>query len=119
MIARAKKNPRTSAALAISARFLSLLPAIREQARYAFRSESPERRQDLIKIVHKRGEERRIMVRNIRRDGLDDIKKLEKQKTLSQDESKRALERLQKITDGFMAKVEEIITEKEADIKEV
>ena len=51
MIARAKKNSRTSAALAISARFMSLLPAITEQARYAFRSESPERRQDLIAEV--------------------------------------------------------------------
>lgn len=48
MIARAKKNPRTSAALAITARFLALLPAIREQARFAFRHEKPERRQELI-----------------------------------------------------------------------
>ena len=51
MIARAKKNPRTSAALAISARFLSLLPAIREQARFAFRKEDPERRQELTAEV--------------------------------------------------------------------
>ena len=78
-----------------------------------------ERRQDLIKVVHKRGEERRIMLRTIRREGLEDIKKLEKQKTLSQDESKRALDRLQKVTDGFMVRVDEIIADKEAEIKEV
>ena len=51
MIARAKKLPRTSAALAITARFLAMLPTIQEQARYAFRSEPPERRQDLIAEV--------------------------------------------------------------------
>lgn len=51
MIARAKRNPRTSAALAISARFLAMLPTIQEQARFAFRSEPPERRQDLIAEV--------------------------------------------------------------------
>ena len=80
---------------------------------------SEERRQDLIKVVHKRGEERRIMVRTIRREGMEDIKKLEKQKVLSQDESKRALDRLQKVTDGFMARVDEIVADKEAEIKEV
>jgi hypothetical protein len=51
MIARAKKSLRTSAALAVSARFLSLLPAIREQARFAFRREKTERRQELIAEV--------------------------------------------------------------------
>jgi hypothetical protein len=48
MIARVKKDRRTSAALALNARFLSLLPAIREQARFAFRNERPERRQELV-----------------------------------------------------------------------
>ena len=51
MIARAKRTPRASAALAISARFLAMLPTIQEQARYAFRSEPPERRRDLIAEV--------------------------------------------------------------------
>ena len=51
MIARPKTTPRTSAALAITARFLAMLPTIQEQARFAFRSEPPERRQDLIAEV--------------------------------------------------------------------
>lgn len=51
MIARAKTSPRTSAALAITARFLAMLPTIQEQARFAFRSEPAERRQDLIAEV--------------------------------------------------------------------
>lgn len=51
MIARAKTSPRTSAALAITTRFLAMLPTIQEQARFAFRSEPPERRQDLIAEV--------------------------------------------------------------------
>ncbi len=80
---------------------------------------SEERRQELNKVVRKRGEERRIMLRNIRRDGIEELKKLEKDKVLSMDESKRAQERLQKSVDGFMAKVDEIIATKEAEIKEV
>ena len=51
MIARLKKDPRTSAASALGARFVLLLPAIREQARFAFRNENPERRQELTAEV--------------------------------------------------------------------
>lgn len=51
MIAHPKRTPRTSAALAVTARFLAMLPTIQEQARFAFRSEPPERRQDLIAEV--------------------------------------------------------------------
>ncbi len=80
---------------------------------------SEERRQELIKVVRKRAEERRIMLRTIRRDGLEEIKKLEKDKTISQDESKRAQDRLQKITDGFMSRVDEILKDKEAEILQV
>ncbi len=80
---------------------------------------SEERRHELIKVVRRRAEERRIMVRTIRRDGLEDIKKLEKEKAISQDESRRAQEQLQKITDGFMTRVDEILKDKEAEIIQV
>jgi len=78
-----------------------------------------ERRQDLTKIVHKRLEERRVAVRNLRRDALEELKKAEKAKTFSQDESRRAQEQLQKITDMYIALAEKIAQEKEKELLSV
>ena len=80
---------------------------------------SEERRQELIKIVRKRLEERRIAVRNLRHEATDELKKLEKNKDLSQDELKRALDQLQKLTDRFMSEIEQIGRDKEAELMEV
>ena len=80
---------------------------------------SEERRQDLIKVVHRRIEERRVAIRNLRRDALEEIKKEEKSKAISQDESKRAQDQLQKVTDSYIALAEKIGQEKEKDLKEV
>jgi ribosome recycling factor len=80
---------------------------------------SEERRQELTRIVHKRLEERRVAVRNLRRDALEEIKKAEKAKTISQDESRRAQDQLQKITDVHIAIAEKIAQEKEKELLSV
>ncbi len=80
---------------------------------------SEERRQELIKLVHKRLEERRVIIRNLRRDAMSELKELEKNKDISQDENKRALEQLQKITDAFIETAEKIGREKEEELKQV
>jgi ribosome recycling factor len=80
---------------------------------------SEERRKDLIKIVHRRLEERRVAVRNLRRDALEDLKKAEKNKEFSQDESRRAQDQLQKMTDSFIVIAEKIGAEKEKELMEV
>jgi ribosome recycling factor len=80
---------------------------------------SEERRQELIKVVHKKLEERRVAVRNIRRDALEEIRKSEKNKEISQDESKRMQDQLQKMTDAHIAKAEEIAKDKENELSTI
>jgi len=80
---------------------------------------SEERRQELIKVVHRRVEERRVVVRSLRHEAMNDLKKLEKDKELSQDEYKRALDQLQKLTDRFMSAIEQIGKDKEKELMEV
>lgn len=78
-----------------------------------------ERREELIKIVRKRVEERKIAIRNLRREAMDELKGLEKAKDISQDECKRALDQLQKLTDGFIADTEQMGGDKEVELMEV
>ncbi len=78
-----------------------------------------ERRQELIKLVHKRIEEARVSIRNIRREGMDDLKEFEKEKLVSEDEMYRGRDELQELTDKYIAKAEEIGTRKEQEIAEV
>jgi ribosome recycling factor len=78
-----------------------------------------ERRKDLIKIIHKRLEESRIHVRNIRRDALDELKQAEKNKQISQDQNIRAAEQLQKLTDSYIENINRIGKDKENEILEV
>lgn len=78
-----------------------------------------ERRKEIVKHVHKRGEEAKVAVRNIRRDSNDEIKRLEKEKHVSEDETKRAVDEIQKITDSFIKKVDEVIAHKEKEVMEV
>ena len=80
---------------------------------------SEERRQELIKVVHKRVEERKVTIRNLRRDALNELKDLEKNKEISQDENKRAQDQLQQLTDGFIAVVEQTGQDKEEELKQV
>jgi len=79
---------------------------------------SEERRQELIKVVRKRVEERKIAVRNLRHEVVNELKELEKDKEISQDEHKRVQNQLQKITDAFIASIEQIGRDKEADLME-
>jgi ribosome recycling factor len=78
-----------------------------------------ERRKDLVKVVRKKAEETRVAVRNIRRDTNEHVKKLEKDKHLSEDVVKRTLEEIQKMTDAYIKKVDEILQAKEKEIMEV
>jgi len=80
---------------------------------------SEERRQEMTRLVRKRGEERKIAVRNLRHEAMSELKEMEKNKDISQDEHKRALEQLQKLTDGFIADIEKIARDKEAELMEV
>src|SRR3989304_7640946 len=78
-----------------------------------------ERRRELTKIAHKYAEECRVAVRNSRRDANDAVKKLEKEKTISQDKLKKAQEHIQQITDKEIKKADEILSRKEKEIMEV
>ncbi len=78
-----------------------------------------ERRKQIVKQVHKRGEEAKIALRNIRRDGNEEMKKMEKEQHISEDETKRSLEEIQKITDSFIKKVDEMLAHKEEELMEV
>lgn len=78
-----------------------------------------EQRQDIVKQAKGMLEHAKVAIRNVRKDGNDKIKKLEKDKEISEDESKKAQEQIQKITDEHIAKVDETFKVKEADILKV
>jgi len=78
-----------------------------------------DRRKELCKIAAKYAEEGKVSLRNIRRDGIDRIKKLEKDGELSEDQSRDQQEKVQKLTDRFIAELEKHLSEKEADILKV
>jgi len=78
-----------------------------------------ERRRELIRIVHKRVEEARIALRNLRREAIEKLRQTEKNKGISQDQYARASEQLQKLTDRFIDQVNDIGQAKEAEIMEV
>ena len=78
-----------------------------------------ERRKDLIKNVHKRLEEARIALRNIRRDSIEHLKRAEKEKSISQDQLNRATEQMQKLIDSFINKVNKVGQDKEVEIMEI
>jgi ribosome recycling factor len=78
-----------------------------------------ERRRDLTKVVSRRTEEARVAVRNSRRDGLDDLKELEKEKLITEDDFYSGKEELQKITDRYIARVDEVGKAKEQEIMEL
>ncbi|GAB4561301.1 MAG: ribosome recycling factor [Anaerolineae bacterium] len=78
-----------------------------------------ERRRDLVKIVARRVEEGRVAIRNIRRDSLNDLREMEKEKLISEDDLRRGQEDLQKLTDRYIEKVDEVGKAKEAEILEI
>ena len=78
-----------------------------------------QRRTELVKVVHKKAEENRIAIRNFRRDANDMIKKLEKEKSISEDEGKKAQDDMQKLTDKYVKEVDQVMSAKEKEILEV
>jgi len=78
-----------------------------------------ERRKDLIRVVHKRLEEAKITLRNLRREGIEKLRQAEKNREISQDQNTRASEQLQKLTDNFVERVNHIGQDKETEIIEV
>jgi len=78
-----------------------------------------ERRKELVKTCSKKAEEARVSIRNVRRDLNDEIKAVEKAKECSEDESKKALDDAQKLTDKLIKRVDEIFAKKEKEIMEV
>jgi ribosome recycling factor len=78
-----------------------------------------ERRKDLTKVVRGEGENARVAVRNIRRDVLSDIKTLQKEKEITEDDEHKAQEQIQKITDKYIAEIEDILKEKEKELMEI
>jgi len=78
-----------------------------------------ERRRDLTKVVRHAGEEARIAVRNVRRDANDHAKRLLKDKEIGEDEERRSLDEMQKLTDRTIAEIDRLVAAKEADIMAV
>jgi len=80
---------------------------------------SEERRQELIKVVHRHAEERRITIRSLRHEAMNEFKTMEKDKEISQDEHKRAQDQMQKITDVFITEIDNLAKSKEQELLEV
>lgn len=78
-----------------------------------------ERRKDLVKKLHQAAEHRRVAIRNIRRDGNEAVKKLTKDKKITEDDEKRAVDEIQKMTDVYMQKVDQAAKAKEQEIMQV
>ena len=75
-----------------------------------------ERRRELAKVVHKKVEEGRVEIRNVRRDGHEELRRLQREKLISEDDQFRGQEKLQKLTDEFVQQVERVGQEKEAEL---
>jgi ribosome recycling factor len=84
--------------------------------RLAMPSPTEERRKQLAKSVHKIAEESRVVVRNLRREANDKLKAMAKDKKVSEDEERRSHDQIQKTTDRFIAKVDELLKKKEQEI---
>ena len=78
-----------------------------------------ERRKELVKLVKKEGEDSKVAIRNIRRDGNDELKKLEKAGDITEDELRRESDEIQKLTDSFIEKIDSIAKDKENEIMEI
>jgi ribosome recycling factor len=78
-----------------------------------------ERRKELIKLVHHRGEEGRVAVRNIRRHAREELEKLEREGAISEDDLVRSEKDLQRLTDKHVAEIDDVVAHKEAELKEI
>jgi ribosome recycling factor len=87
--------------------------------RLVFPPLTEERRKELVKQVHHRAEEGRVAVRNVRRHSKDDMEKLEREHSISEDELSRGEKELQKLTDRYVASIDEVQRHKESELMEV
>ncbi len=78
-----------------------------------------ERRREMTKVARHRGEEGRVAVRHARRDGIDMLQEAQKEGEVSEDESRHGQDEVQKLTDGYIVRIDEIVKNKEAEIMEV
>lgn len=78
-----------------------------------------ERRKDMIRVVRHEAEGGRVAVRNIRRDALGDIKELLKEKEIGEDDERRAHDEIQSLTDRYVAEIDKVLAEKEAELLEI
>jgi ribosome recycling factor len=78
-----------------------------------------ERRKQLVRVVKKLGEDCKVAIRNVRREGNDDLKNLEKDKKISEDELRRAQDQVQKLTDKYVSMAEQVSTQKEKEVMEI
>jgi len=87
--------------------------------RLSIPSLNEDRRRELIKVVHKTAEDFRVSVRNERRQMHEQVKKLEKEKKITEDERKKAENELQRITDAYVVRIDELVKAKEKEVMEV
>jgi ribosome recycling factor len=78
-----------------------------------------ERRKEMVKQIKKIGENAKIPIRNVRREGNDQLKKMEKDKEISQDDQKQQMDKVQELTDKYVKNVDELMAEKEKELMEV
>jgi len=93
--------------------------AMGESIRVPMPALTEERRRELTKVVKSEGEDAKVAIRNLRRDANDSFKKLVKDKEISEDDERRAQDQVQKLTDQFVAEIDKLVTQKEAEIMKV
>jgi ribosome recycling factor len=114
------RNAISAMEKAIQASDIGITPSNDGQViRLNFPPLTEERRTELIKVVHHRGEEGRVAVRNVRRHAKEELEKLEREGAISEDDLVRSEKDLQKLTDTHVSLIDEVIAHKEQELKEI
>jgi ribosome recycling factor len=114
------KNAISAMEKAIQASDIGITPSNDGQViRLSFPPLTEERRRELIKVVHHRGEEGRVAVRNVRRHSKDELEQLEREGVISEDDLVRSEKELQKLTDRHVGLIDEVVAHKEQELKEI
>ncbi len=115
-----EKNMASVVEKAIRDSDLGLNPqAMGDSIRVPMPALTEERRRELTKVVRGEGEDAKVAIRNLRRDANDGLRKLVKDKEISEDDERRAQDSIQKLTDQFVADIEKFVTQKEAEVMKV
>lgn len=114
------KNAISAMERAIMASDLGITPSSDGNViRLGFPPLTEERRKELIRLVHHRGEEGRVAVRNIRRHSKEELERLEREAAISEDDLIRSEKELQRLTDRHVAEIDEVVAHKEQELKEI